>query len=247
MSGHNKWSSIKHKKAKEDAKRGKLFSRLVKLITVAARQGGGDIEGNPALRQAVEMAKAANVPKDNIIRAIKRGTGEIKGVNYTQKIYEGYGPGGVAIIVEALTDNVNRTSSEIRSIFAKNGGNLGESGCVAWMFVKEGYVIIDGSFDEDTLMELAVEIGAKDYDISDNIYTITTAPEDLHKVLDGLREKGIVIEESGIRLVPKNSVEVDGNNAKRLIKLLNELEDNDDVNQVYSNFEMSDELLESLT
>ena len=183
MSGHSKWSSIKHKKAATDAKRGKIFTRLIKEITVAARMGGGDIEANPRLRSAVQAAKADNMPKDNIERAIKKGTGELEGVNYEEIIYEGYGPGGAAVLVESLTDNKNRTVADIRSIFGKNGGNLGENGCVAWMFDKKGYIAIERSaVDEDALMEAALEAGAEDIREDDSNYEVITEPGEFQTI-----------------------------------------------------------------
>ena len=199
MSGHSKWSTIRHKKGAADAKRGKIFTKLIKEITVAARMGGGDLNANPRLRTAVAAAKAENMPKDNIERAIKKGTGELEGVNYEESIYEGYGPGGAAVLVESLTDNKNRAVSEIRHIFSKNGGNLGETGCVAWMFSKKGYFVVEKSAaDEETLMEAALEAGAEDVREDESNFEVITAPEDFEAVKTALEEASIPVESAEI-------------------------------------------------
>lgn len=242
MSGHNKWSTIKHKKGAADAKRGKMFSKLIKEITIAARMGGGDPEGNPRLRTAVNTARAANMPKDNIERAIKRGTGEIEGVNYEEITYEGYGPGGVAVLIEALTDNKNRTVAEVRHIFDKYSGNLGESGCVAWMFDKKGMVVLPKEgLDEDEVMELALETGAQDVKTEGETYEITTDPADLESVRKAIEEKGCKIELYEITLIPQNTVKLEGKKAEQMLKMMDALDDNEDLQKVFANFDISEE------
>ncbi len=245
MAGHSKWANIKHKKMREDARRGKIFTKVAREIIVAARLGGGDPESNPRLRRAIQKAKAVNMPKENIERAIKRGTGELEGVNYEEVIYEGYGPGGVAILVEAITDNRNRTVSEIRSIFTKNGGNLGEAGCVAWIFEKKGIIVVK-DVDEDTLMEAALEAGAEDVKEEEGSFQVITSAEELEGVRETLEAKGIKVESSEITYIPQNTVSVDGEKAEKLLKLLNALEGHDDVQNVYANFDMPDEILASI-
>ncbi len=249
MSGHSKWHSIRHKKAAVDAKRGKLFTKLIKEITIAAKLGGGNIENNPRLKTAVEAAKAANMPKENIERAIKRGTGELPGTNYEEIVYEGYGPGGVAIMVEVTTDNRNRSAAEIRHIFSKYGGSLGETGCVAWMFEKKGVIFIPkDAADEDTIMEIALEAGAEDIKTEDeNNYEIITSPEDLMTVKDAFTQKNIKVENASIIQIPKNTVKLDEEMAAKVLKLMNALEDNDDVNRVSANFDIPDEIMEKLS
>jgi YebC/PmpR family DNA-binding regulatory protein len=242
MSGHNKWSTIKHKKGAADAKRGKLFSKLIKEITIAARTGGGDAEGNPRLRTAVNTARAANMPKENIDRAIKRGTGEIAGVNYEETVYEGYGPGGVAVLVEVLTDNKNRTVAEIRHIFDKYNGSLGESGCVAWLFDKKGIVEIAATgLDEDEVMELALEAGAEDVKRDGDTFEITTKPADFEAVRSAVTAKGWNIELAETTMIPKDTVKLDGKKAEMMLKMMDALDDHDDAQQVHANFDISEE------
>ena len=245
MSGHSKWSSIKHKKAVKDARRGKLFTKLIKEITVAARAGGGDINANPRLRTAVLTARANSMPGDNIDRAIKKGTGELEGVAYEEVVYEGYGPGGAAIMVQVLTDNKNRTVSEMRRLFTKHGGNLGENGCVAWMFDKKGQITVDrGSVDEDQLMMIALDGGAEDVREEDGLFEILMTPESFETVRDRLEREKIPMATAQIALVPKNTVTLDAHAAEQTLKLTEELEDNDDVQSVAANFDIPNELLE---
>lgn len=246
MSGHSKWAQIKHKKAHVDAKRGKIFSKIVKEISVAARLGGGDTSGNPRLRTAIEKAKEVNMPQDNIKRAIMKGTGELPGVSYEETIYEGYGPGGVAILLEALTDNKNRTTPEIRHIMSKHGGNLGEAGCVSWMFTKKGYILVEKSkIDEDSLMAAALESGAEDMrnDPKEDNYEIITAPEDMGKVKDALESYGIPVSLSEITMLPKSYITPDEKSAEKMMKLVEALEDNDDIQNVYTNFDVPEEVI----
>lgn len=242
MSGHNKWSTIKHKKGAADAKRSKLFSKIIKELTVAARMGGGDPESNPRLRTAVNAARSANMPKDNITKAIKRGTGEIAGASYEEVTYEGYGPGGVAVLVEALTDNKNRTVAEVRHIFDKYGGNLGESGCVAWMFDKKGVIEVkaDG-LEEDEVMELGLEAGAQDVKLEGELYEITTEPPEFESVRSAVEEKGWNIEFAELSMVPQNTVKLEGKKAEQMLKMMDALEDHDDLERVYANFDISEE------
>lgn len=245
MSGHSKWSSIKHKKAAKDARRGKLFTKLIKEITVAARMGGGDISANPRLRTAVQTAKAASMPNDNIDRAIKKGTGELEGVHYEEIHYEGYGPGGAAILVQALTDNKNRTVQEIRHLFSKYGGNLGETGCVAWMFDKKGLITVEKTkVGEDQLINLALEAGAEDVREEDSLFEVVTRPEDFEKVRERLEREKIPTVAAQITMIPKSTVFLDGHNAEQILKLTEELEELDDVQGVAANFDIPNELLE---
>ncbi len=246
MSGHSKWSTIKHKKAAQDAKRGKIFTKLIKEITVAARLGGGDPAANPRLRAAIDAAKSQNMPKNNIERAIKKGTGELEGVSYEEVTYEGYGPGGVAVLVETITDNRQRTVAEVRHIFAKRGGSMGEPGSVAWIFEKKGLIVIEKSkVDEDTLMDAALDAGAEDIQDSGTEWEIETRPENLEKVKKALEAAGIEILSAEVSMVPSNTIEIqDEKQAEQLMKLMNALEDNDDVQNVYANFDIPDELLE---
>jgi len=242
MSGHNKWSSIKHKKGALDAKRGKIFSKLIKEITVAARLGGGDPEANARLRNAIAAAKAQNMPKDNIERAIKKGTGELSGTSYEESTYEGYGPGGVAVLVNVLTDNKNRAVADIRHVFSRYNGNLGETGCVMWMFEKKGYAEIDkGAVDEDDLYEVALNAGAQDIADQDDTFEILTDPDDLENLRLALEEKGIKYNILEVSMIPKNTVKVSGKTAEQTLKLLEALEDLEDVQAVYSNFDIDDE------
>ena len=244
MAGHNKWSQIKRKKAANDAKRGKLFTSLIREITVAARSGGGDPSFNPRLRLAIDNAKAANMPLDNIERAIKRGTGELEGVDYEEITYEGYGPGGVALYIETLTDNGNRTVSEIRYILSRNGGSLGTTGSVAWQFERKGQIYVSADqYDEESLMMAALEAGAEDMEREDDTYVISTDPASFHEVQDALREQGITFEQAELAMVPKTMVEVKGEEAVRLVKLLDALDDADDVQKVYSNADIDEEAL----
>ncbi len=249
MSGHSKWSTIKRKKGANDAKRGKIFTKLIKEITIAAKMGGGDPDGNPRLRSAVTAAKAENMPKDNIERAIKKGSGDLDGAVYEETLYEGYGPGGVAVLVETMTDNKNRTVADIRHFFAKSGGNLGESGCVAWMFDKRGTMQVDKEgVDEEELMDLALEAGADDVVEEDGTFQILTEPDDFSQVVDTLEKNNVTCAEASISMVPKNTVDVtEEKAAKALLKLLENLEDHDDVQKVHANFDIPDELIESLS
>ncbi|HEB51106.1 MAG TPA: YebC/PmpR family DNA-binding transcriptional regulator [Desulfobulbus sp.] len=249
MSGHSKWSTIKRKKGANDAKRGKIFTKLIKEITIAARMGGGDPAGNPRLRSAITAAKAENMPKDNIARAIKKGTGDVEGAVYEEILYEGYGPGGVAVLVETMTDNKNRTVADVRHFFAKSGGNLGESGCVAWMFDKKGTILIDKeSVDEEELMDIAIEAGAEDVVEEESTFQVLTAPEDFSEVVETLEKNNIVFLEAAIAMVPKNTVDVtEEKTARSLLKLLENLEDHDDVQKVHANFDIPDSLMEELS
>jgi len=247
MSGHSKWSSIKHKKAATDAKRGKIFTKLIKEITVAARMGGGDIEANPRLRAAVQAGKAENMPKDNIERAIKKGTGELEGVSYEEIIYEGYGPGGAAVLVESLTDNKNRTVADIRSIFGKNGGNLGENGCVAWMFDKKGYIAVERSaVDEDTLMETALEAGAEDIREDNGNYEVITEPGDFGAIKDAIDKASIPFNDAEVTMLPQNITNLTGKEAEQMLRLMEMLEDYDDVQKVYTNADIPEEIINNM-
>ena len=247
MSGHSKWAGIKHRKAAQDAKRGRLFTKLIREITIAAREGGGNPETNPRLRTAIDRARDANMPQDNIEKAIKRGTGELPGVTYESCVFEGYGPGGVAIMVEALTDNKNRTSSEIRNIFSKKGGNLAGSGSVAWVFNKKGYVLVDKSkISEDELFAIVVDAGAQDLKTEGKSYEIFCQPQDFEKVKNTLREKGIEWQIAELTMVPTSTVKVSGSQAKQVLALVEALEDHDDVQKVHANFDIPEEILEQL-
>jgi YebC/PmpR family DNA-binding regulatory protein len=248
MSGHSKWSTIKHKKAAKDAKRGKIFTKLIKEITVAARMGGGDINANPRLRTAVLTARGSSMPSDNIERAIKKGTGELEGVTYEEIQYEGYGPGGVAIIAQVLTDNKNRTVSEIRRMFSKHGGNMGETGCVGWMFDKKGILTVDKSqIDEDRLMDIALDAGAEDVRDEGEVYEVIAPPEDFEKVKERMDQEKIAVASAQVSLVPKNTVDVDAKNVEQVLKLSEELEDHDDVQNVAANFHIPDELMDKVS
>jgi YebC/PmpR family DNA-binding regulatory protein len=247
MSGHSKWSQIKHKKANTDAKKGKSFTKIVKEITVAARSGG-DPDGNPRLRLAIDKAKEVNMPSENIKKAIMKGTGELPGVNYEEVIYEGYGPGGAAVLMDVLTDNKNRTVSEIRHILSKNGGNLGESGCVAWIFDKRGYILVDkAKVDEDTLMSIALDAGAEDMknDPKEDNYEIITALETLDTVKNAIAGHKMDISLAEVTMLPKNYVPLEGNAAEQMIRLIDALEDHDDIQNVYANFDVADDTLKS--
>ncbi|MCC6345883.1 MAG: YebC/PmpR family DNA-binding transcriptional regulator [Nitrospirales bacterium] len=242
MAGHSKWAQIKHKKAHTDAKRGKAFTKIVKEISVAARMGGGDPDGNPRLRLAIEKAKEANMPSDNVRKAIMKGTGELPGTTYEESTYEGYGPGGAALLIETLTDNRNRTVSEVRHILSKNGGSLGEAGCVSWMFEKKGYLLVEKSrADEDTLMALVLDAGAEDMknDPAEDSYEIITAPETLAAVKEALEKSAIPAALAETTMLPRTYVPLEGSVSEQMVRLIDALEDNDDVQNVYSNFEMA--------
>lgn len=241
MSGHSKWHSIKHKKGALDAKRGKLFTKLIKELTVAARSGGGDPAGNARLRKAIADAKAGNMPNDTIDRAVRRGTGEEAGVNYEEITYEGYGPGGVALLIQVMTDNRNRTVAEIRHIFSKNGGNLGESGSVGWMFEKKGYLVVDKAAKaEDDLFDLAIDAGAEDLRDDEDNWEIITPPESFEAVQAAIKSAGITPQVAEIEMVPQNYINLEGQQASQMLKLMEALEDHDDVQKVSANFDMSE-------
>ncbi len=244
MSGHNKWSTIKHKKGAADARRGKIFTKLIKEITVAARMGGGDIGANPRLRSAVLAAKSENMPKDNIDRAIKKGTGELEGVSYEEVLYEGYGPGGAAILVESLTDNRNRAVAEIRHILNKGGGNMGSNGCVAWMFDLKGYISLDRKkVDEDLLMETVLDAGAEDVREDADEFEVITEPENFETVKQAIEKAGIAYEMAEVTRLPQNTTVLQGKEAEQMLRLMEALEDSDDVQNVYSNFDIPDEMM----
>lgn len=248
MSGHSKWAGIKHKKAKVDAQRGRTFTKIIREITVAARVGGGDPDGNPRLRLAVEKAKAVNMPQDNIQRAIQKGTGELPGTSYEEYIYEGYGPGGVAVLLEIVTDNKNRTAPEIRKAFAKYGGNLGESGCVAWMFDKKGLIQVDTSeADEDRVLGAVLEAGAEDVRRSDDTFEVITAPKDLERVKESLTKEKIEIAEGEVTMLPQSTVKLEGKQAQQMLQLMETLEEHDDVQNVYANFDIPEEIMAAVT
>ena len=247
MSGHSKWASIKHKKGAADAKRGKIFTKIIKEITVAARLGGGDPDGNPRLRTAIMNAKSNNMPADNVTRAIKKGTGELEGVHYEETAYEGYGPGGAAIFLEAMTDNKNRTVSEIRAALGKAGGNLGETGCVGWMFEKKGRITVKtDAKSEDDLMELAIDAGADDMQTVDDHYEITTAVENFETVRKALEEAGVLMDTAELTRIPQNTVSLDEKKGKALLKLMYILEDHDDIQKAYSNFDIPDDVMAAI-
>ncbi|MDD5091659.1 MAG: YebC/PmpR family DNA-binding transcriptional regulator [Candidatus Wallbacteria bacterium] len=245
MSGHNKWSSIKHRKGAQDAKRGKVFTKIIREITVAVRESGKELDTNSKLRTILLKAKEANMPKDTVQTAIKRGAGEIQGEIYNEITYEGYGPSGVAVLVEALTDNKNRTASEVRNTFDKHGGNLGESGCVGWMFSRKGLIIIgEGNTSEDHLMNLTVEAGAEDISHEADEFEITTASSSLDAVRKILEDAGLEIKSAEITMLPQNTIKLEGKDAEKMLKLMNSLEDNEDVQNVYANFEIDEKLIE---
>jgi len=248
MSGHSKWSTIKRKKGAMDAKKGKIFSKLIKEITIAARIGGGSIDGNPRLRTAIAAAKAENMPKDNIERAIKKGTGELESSTWEEINYEGYGPGGVAVLVDALTDNKNRTSGEVRHIFSKNNGSLGETGCVSWIFDKKGLIVFDkDKMDEEKLFEIALEAGADDIKEEETSYEVLTDPKNFEKVRTVIEQNKIGYVLAEITMVPKNTVKVEGKEAEQMLRLMEMLEDADDVQKAYANFDISEEILEKMS
>ena len=241
MSGHSKWATIKHKKGAADAKRGQMFTKLIKEISIAARMGGGDLDGNPRLRTAVLKARGANMPKDNIDRAIKKGTGELEGVNYEELTYEAYAPGGVAVFIEVLTDNKNRAAADIRNILTKAGGQLATSGSVSRLFKRQGLITLDGEkYTEDQVMEVALEGGAEDVSHQEGIIEVTTAPEDFESVMNALNEKGLETTNAEISMVPDSEVELDNEATAKVLKLIERLEDNDDVQNVYSNVGIPD-------
>jgi YebC/PmpR family DNA-binding regulatory protein len=247
MSGHSKWHSIKHKKARVDAQRGKIFTRLIKELTVAARMGGGDPEANSRLRTAIATAKAANMPADNIDRAIKKGTGELPGVSYEEATYEGYGPGGVAIMIDAMTDNKNRTVAEIRYIMSKNGGNLGANGCVAYLFHKKGIIMVEKEgVDEDELMEIVLEAEAEDMTSEEEQFVVTTGPASFEAVRTAIDDQGFPIASAEITMVPDSTVKVTAKDAQKVLKLMDALENQDDVQNLYSNFDIPEEILAEL-
>lgn len=244
MAGHNKWSQIKRKKAVTDSRRGKLWTKILKEVTVAAKLGGADPAGNPRLRVGIQEAKSANVPNENIERAVKRGSGLLDGVTYEELTYEGYAPGGVAILVETLTDNKNRTVSELRHLLTKSGGNLGESGCVAWMFDKRGYFALGkAGLDEDNFMELALELGVEDAEVQDEVYELYCAAEEYASVRDELEGRGLQVESRALAMVPKNEVELDPETAVRVLNLMDAIEDQDDVQNVWSNLNVDADIL----
>ncbi|MEW5758293.1 MAG: YebC/PmpR family DNA-binding transcriptional regulator [Candidatus Omnitrophota bacterium] len=245
MSGHSKWASIKHKKGANDAKRGQLFTKVIKEITIAAKNGGGNPDTNPSLRAAITKAKEANMPSDNVERAIKRGTGELPGVVYETINYEGYGPKGVAIMVEVVTDNKNRASAEVRNIFSKKGGNLAGAGSVSWLFQKKGYILVPKSqVPEEELMNLVIDAGAEDFKTEGDNYEIITSPSDFDKVKDIIDKKGIKCEMGELTMLPSTTVKVTGGDAKQVLGLVEALEDHDDVQNVYANFDIPEEELE---
>jgi len=245
MSGHSKWSSIKHKKAATDAKRGKIFTRFIRELSIAARAGGGDPESNSRLRHAIDGARAANMPSDNIKKAIQRGTGELEGVNYEELSYEGYGPGGVALLVEAMTDNKNRTVSEVRYVFNKFNGNLGEQGCVSWMFTRKGIIIVATSaIGEDELMEIVLENGAEDMKKEGDNYEISCSVEDFDKVNQALKAKNIAVESAEMSKIPSTYIKLEGRHAEQMLKLYDKLEELEDVQNVWANFDIADEIID---
>ena len=250
MAGHSKWAQIKHKKAQVDAKKGKIFTKIVKEISVAARLGGGDPEKNPRLRLAIDRAREVNMPSDNIKRAIMKGTGELPGTSYEEIVYEGYGPGGVALLIEVMTDNKNRTVSEIRHLLSKHGGSLGESGCVSWIFEKKGYILIDKkAVDEDTLLSVALDAGAEDLknDEKEDNYEIIVPPDKLKEVKNAIEQAGINVSMAEVTMLPKNYVPVEGSVAEQMIKLMEALEEHDDVQNVYANFDMPEEAMSKVS
>ena len=241
MSGHSKWATIKRKKAKVDAQRGKVFTRLAREIIIAARQGGGDPDNNIRLKAAIQRAKEANIPNDNIMRAVQKGAGELGGGNYEEISYEGYGPGGVAVLLDIMTDNRNRTAGEIRHLFARFGGNLGETGCVAWMFEKKGLIVIDKSesaLDEDDLMLLALDAGAEDFKSEEDTYEVTATPGELAGVKEALEQGGVKIEEAEVTMLPQTEVKLSGPEAEQMLRLMDALEEHDDIQNVYANFDL---------
>lgn len=247
MAGHSKWANIKHKKKKEDRRRGKLFSKLSKKITIAAREGGGDPEYNSNLRMYIDKAKQNNMPKDNIERAIKKGTGELPGVTYEDAVYEGYGPNGVALYIEVTTDNTNRTVGKLRHILSEYDGNMGEDGSVAWMFDRKGLIyILKEVIGEEEVTNKAIEAGVEDIEIEDDFYLLYCNPRSFHEVMDSFKESNINIDNSELAMIPKNTIKLDEDNAKKILNLIDELEDHDDVQNVYANFDIDDRIVERI-
>jgi len=247
MAGHSKWANIKHRKGRQDERRGKVFAKIAKQITVAARLGGGDAGANPRLRLAMDKAREVQMPKDNIERAIRKGTGEGGADNYEEVVYEGYGPGGVAVMVEVLTDNRNRTVAEVRHAFSKNKGNLGENGCVAWLFEAKGYIAVTkAGVSEDQIMEVALEAGAQDVGDGGDLWEVTTEPDEFHSVKEGIEGAGLAVESADLTRIPKTTVRTEGKEAEQMLRLMEMLEDNDDVQHVYANFDIDDEEMERL-
>ncbi|HAK59505.1 MAG TPA: YebC/PmpR family DNA-binding transcriptional regulator [Nitrospiraceae bacterium] len=244
MSGHSKWATTRHKKAAADAKRGKVFTKITKELTVAAKIGGGDPAGNPRLRTAIANAKAVSMPADNMKRAIQKGTGELPGVSYEEVTFEGYGPGGVALLIEVMTDNRNRTVAEIRHALGKLGGNLGESGCVSWMFNKKGYIVVSrDNADEEKLMALALDSGAEDMQGEEDNFVITSAPGDFEGLKKAIEDAGVALEVAEVTMIPQTFVKLEGKEAQQMIRLMETLEDSDDVQNVYANFDIPEEIL----
>jgi YebC/PmpR family DNA-binding regulatory protein len=247
MSGHSKWSTIKHKKGAADARRGRIFTRLIKEITVSARMGGGDATSNPRLRAAIQAAKTENMPKDRIERAIKKGTGELESVEYEEVIYEGYGPGGAAVLIESLTDNKNRAVADIRHIFSRAGGNLGAAGCVAWMFEKKGYIAMEGAkIDEESLMELAIDAGAEDVLQDDENYEVITDPADFEKVKKAIDNRSIPCLVAEITMLPRTTLRIEGKEAEQMVKLMETFEECEDVQKVYTNADIPKDIMDSM-
>jgi YebC/PmpR family DNA-binding regulatory protein len=243
MSGHSKWANIKHKKGREDARRGKVFTKLIKEVTVAARMGGGDASSNPRLRSAILASRAENMPKDTLDRAIKRGTGDLDGVNYEDIVYEGYGPGGAAVIVESLTDNKNRAIAEIRHIFTKCGGNIGANGCVSWMFDKKGLIVVaKDSVDEEFLMETALEAGAEDVKDEEENFEVITAPEDFNEVKEAMDNAAIPTVMAEVTMIPQTMCDLEGKEAEKMVRMMDMLDDCDDVQNVHTNADIPDDL-----
>ncbi|MBU4342591.1 MAG: YebC/PmpR family DNA-binding transcriptional regulator [Candidatus Omnitrophica bacterium] len=243
MSGHSKWASIKHKKAATDSKRGKVFTKLIKEITVAARHGGGEPEKNPRLRTAIDRAKQANMPADNIDRAVKKGTGELEGVTYEEFTMEGYGPGGVAIMVEVMTDNKNRTAADVRTIFSKRNGNVAGAGSVSWIFEKKGYLEVEKkAVPEDKIMDIVLDAGAQDMQTEEDVYSIITDIKDFEKVKKAIEDSGIKVKSAEITMIPKSTMALTGEKAKQILALVDALEDSDDVQNVYANLDVPDDL-----
>ena len=246
MSGHSKWATIKRKKGATDAKRGKVFSKIIREITIAARIGGGDPDGNPRLRLVIDKARAANMPADNVQRAIKKGTGELEGESYEEFSLEGYGPGGVALLIEAMSNNRNRTVAEIRHLLTRWGGILGENGCVGWMFQRKGVLTFPASVGEEKLMEVALEAGAEDIQPADDVFEVTTGPTDLEIVRNACEAKGLKSIESSYQLIPQNTIRLEEETAEKCVKLLEALEDHDDIQNVHSNFDIDAKVMEKL-
>lgn len=247
MAGHSKWANIKHRKAAVDAKRGKIFTKLIRELSVAAKEGGGDPDTNPRLRTAISNAKDQNMPNDTIERAIKRGTGDVEGMEYHETFYEGYGPGGSAVYVKALTDNKNRTVSEVRRIFQKHGGSMGESGCVAWMFDMKGRISYNkDTTNEEELFDLAIELGAEDVLTEDNDLVVIISTENYEDVKRALSDGGFKHDSAEVTMIPQNTIRIDGKEAQQMLNMMEDLEDNDDVQNVYSNFDIAEELLEAM-